>query len=1732
MNTTIKRVMTLTFFVIALTLFTILGISAETVEDAIAANKVAYIGTAEEVVSSYDTFADALAAVQDRETIYVINSFTSSSLYEIAANRSFQIEGVKNGDANPVITHSGSTFLKINSGAVITVKNLDITFSASGAYKCIETIKGSNFTLDACNLTVTSTVSTHIIDTNGTALIQNCTLIYKSGGSKLLNVGSGNCTIDTCVIELDPADDPNADTNKITTDILRNYAPLNIVNTTITDGGTGNNLFYPANSSGVTIVSGSTVTTSRNSYVVGSLSFINGSVCSTTGSNIYFDISSAVASGYKALIGENADTTTPYLVASYYKTMKDAFTAAATGSTVYVITDLTSTVENAVAKDTSITVVGLKPDGSKPTITHTAGALFYPKAGASVTVKDLTIETSNQAGYIVGALIFENVTIEINTTSSAACFDLAGAGASLTFNDKASVVVNGANTNDNGLINIASAVSNATVTFANGSSITVNSSARRFIRVWSTTGVVNFNGATVTTKTNSSNFIRSLGTINITGGTFTIETGLGNDFINNQGVLSISGGSITNATTSNVLYTNGGSSYITGGTLPSTRYAFNNGNIYVVGANAVFGYSSANVYFDAEALVASGFVARVGNTSTEVTLPGGEQPVTVYLSTDYHKSLTTAVSALTSGGTVYVIANITEQARNITVAQGLTIIVEGGSKTVTVADGSSYLFTVAGTLTVQNVTFICNGNFATASGTLTVGDNTVVEGIYGSTAGSGTVTDTMLYMTGASTVTIQTSGRLTNKSGATGSFRTSLILSSSDWTGKLYLAGTVESYSSCGNNQILIHTPTGSNTTPRIILQSGARLILDVSTTTVWCTFFRSDTIIETEAGATNILFKGYNTGNETHLVRAPNTAVLSRTLASVTFDTESDFKISSSGDTSTVCASLALKNVSFVSDTFANSLALQVFRINQNKNTLAGYTEYYTGYYSGFANALNVADNGDTVYVLLASLTTTGYTTGTNKTFTLEGVRIGGSYPVITHSTNAFMNVAEGSNVTVKNLTINATGKIGYATGSLTFENVTLTFTGSVYGFVTANATSGMTLRNCSLTVNEHSADNVFRGAGVHVIDGGSVTLNNTAASNVKYFSTGSGSMEIKGGAQITVTAWNGDLFSTSGTLHFNGATVNDGTANNTFVYAGTGNIILTDSGISTNRLIQLDANATMTVNSGSLTKTDSSTTKKFIVNNGTLNVRGGTVTVNAGASEAITSHGTLNISGGKLIAHNLSYSFIYIPASGTLNITGGYFEDDGNGTLFNLVSMELTMENATIHVKGGSDLFPDGTVATLRGCAIYMASESPNFPANPELVTLLGVKIAGVNSDTTATAIGASFRLGAEATSVSFGDTNVDCNVYYSYLEDALAAVTDSEATIYLVKDGARLYRVAGGITIPAGKTITLDGERRYAIVNGANTHTLFVIEQGGTLTLQQISLTSCPTRLADVQGTLTLGDGAHVIASASTGTVQETSPVITLGGSAIVTINEGASIVLDYADNDAHKVDSASAYVFMTEDDWTGTLTINGTVTHGWSVVGYSAIFYLQSNAGSISVGQNATVTQTGKAADGNAMIMSLNSADTRFTITEGATFTSVFPLRSGDVNATDSYTKRVLGYASISIDIYWGELVFVFTGGEWNTEAHVYDDGEWTAQTQGGDSIRIVNVGTIDVTATLSFTAASGFESVSGSFAENGATVNAGEEKTFTLSLTGDPEKFEDNTTIGRVTVTISDAQGGN
>ncbi len=726
--------------------------------------------------------------------------------------------------------------------------------------------------------------------------------------------------------------------------------------------------------------------------------------------------------------------------------------------------------------------------------------------------------------------------------------------------------------------------------------------------------------------------------------------------------------------------------------------------------------------------------------------------------------------------------------------------------------------------------------------------------------------------------------------------------------------------------------------------------------------------------------------------------------------------------------------------------------------------------------------------------------------TIVLQGVENGeGGYTKLTETiSDLFLNIKRGTNLTTKNLHI-------VSDGSLVQVDAAGTNTYFILGEKT-KLTTAATVRNGDLFLLYNTG--YITVTQTAVID----TTGSNVSGRLEMFRTYgkaySGEIRVEG-TIIHALACTGDskifrFSSLTGTVTVTSTAV--------ITYSCTSDLVSAENAIfhaylqGSEFTIWDNINHVYNIEGGTITHSSASGSVYYGCGFGpaTLNLKGGTV----------------NITGGGNLAH-LTYGSELRVTGGTVNVSGSY-----------LISGD---RSGAAYVSGGTINLTDGAVMMKSPEVLYITGGTFTADANSKGATsaanTVGVSIKGIaiTDDAMASRLLANFRADGK---------------YYTSLADALAT---GETTIYVVGNGLRkVDRTAGGFTVATGTKLTLAGVDGLGVmnVNGMNDTYLFVVN--GELVLENVTLTNCPTKLANVSGTLTMnGVTAELFSKRDNeAAVHETSPFIYLQGAGVATLDADTEVRFTYADDDdTHDaVDhQASIYVFHTASDWTGTLTIAGTVEMGWNVRGYSAIFYLESTAGTILIKSTADVQHTAtEGASDNALLVSPVKEGNESGNNPNATTVNVEAeavvqilygsIRDGHINAVSSAAKAVFEYEgdTISVIITWEDAIhFTYDRGTWDPENLTYVGGGWKPTTTNSNIVTIQNAGDIAVDASFAYGKNSGYEDISGSFTADGMSNNTialpvgGEACAVTLTLSGDePDAAIDNQTIGVITITIA------
>ena len=128
----------------------------------------------------------------------------------------------------------------------------------------------------------------------------------------------------------------------------------------------------------------------------------------------------------------------------------------------------------------------------------------------------------------------------------------------------------------------------------------------------------------------------------------------------------------------------------------------------------------------------------------------------------------------------------------------------------------------------------------------------------------------------------------------------------------------------------------------------------------------------------------------------------------------------------------------------------------------------------------------------------------------------------------------------------------------------------------------------------------------------------------------------------------------------------------------------------------------------------------------------------------------------------------------------------------------------------------------------------------------------------------------------------------------------------------------------------------------------------------------------------------------------------------------------------------------------------------------------------------------------------------------------------------------------GTTVYNVDITWGDMAFTYTAeaGIWDPANHTYtgaEGGAWTVDNKDGNKIKVTNHSNAEITASIDYTPAPGYDSISGSFDKTSLVlatavdteVSNAPNDSAALTLTGAlGSDTTANTTIGTITVTLN------
>ena len=748
--------------------------------------------------------------------------------------------------------------------------------------------------------------------------------------------------------------------------------------------------------------------------------------------------------------------------------------------------------------------------------------------------------------------------------------------------------------------------------------------------------------------------------------------------------------------------------------------------------------------------------------------------------------------------------------------------------------------------------------------------------------------------------------------------------------------------------------------------------------------------------------------------------------------------------------------------------------------NTYSGGTTVSAGTLQGNTNSLqgDIANNASVVFDQGTVGTYAGVMSGTGSltkqgtgTLTLSG-------------TNTYLG---GTSINGGTLSVGADINLGNTAGGLTFDNGTLQTTS---GFTTNR---GVTLNAGGGTVDTNGNNNTLSG----VISGtGSLTKQGAGTLTLSNTNTYTGGTTINGGTLgIGVTGATG-----TGTITVLGST------------------IAYENGVTEANLIDLQANATLNVATGSaeqsgqitetggsfgIEKTGTGTLTLSGTNtySGGTSINGGTLSVGADNNLGDAS-GNLIFNGGTL----QTTADINSDRSVTLNAAGGTLDTSGNDlSLSGIISGTggLTKQGTGTLSLSGANRYTGGTTVsggTLQGNTTSLQGDIAN---NASVVFDQGTvgTYAGVMSGTgsltkqgtgTLTLSGTNTYLGG--TSINGGTLSVGADIN---LGNTAGGLTFDNGTLQTTSG----FTTNRGVTLNAGGG-TVDTNGNNNTLSGVISGTGSLTKQGaGTLTLSNTNTYTGGTTING--GTLGIG----VTGATGTGTITVLGSTIAYenGVTEANLIDLQANATLNVATGSAEQSGqiTETGGSFGIEKTGTGTLTLSGTNTYsgGTSINGGTLSVGADNNLGDASgnlIFNGGTLQTT---ADINSdRSVTLNAAG-------GTLDTSGNDLSlSGIISGTGGLTKQGTGTLSLS-------GANTYTGGTTVSGGTLQGD---TTSLQG------------DITNNAAVTFDQGTDGTYGSVMSGTGTL--GKQGSALLTITGN-NTFTGATTINAGTLMVNGAIAG-
>ncbi|MFS2037011.1 YDG domain-containing protein [Polaromonas sp. CT11-55] len=585
------------------------------------------------------------------------------------------------------------------------------------------------------------------------------------------------------------------------------------------------------------------------------------------------------------------------------------------------------------------------------------------------------------------------------------------------------------------------------------------------------------------------------------------------------------------------------------------------------------------------------------------------------------------------------------------------------------------------------------------------------------------------------------------------------------------------------------------------------------------------------------------------------------------------------------------------------------------------------------------------------------------NKTVTTTGVAV---------------NDGNGGNNYNVSYVDNTTSTINKANLTLTTNNVTKTYDGTLAASGTVAVASGTVFGGDSISGGSFAFTDKNAGTGNKTVTTAGVTVNDGNGGNNYNVSYADNTTSTINKANVTLstsdvtktydgtTSATGAVVVTAGTV-FAGDSATGGTFAFTDKNAGTGNKTVTTTGVTVgdgvnnaNYNVSYADNTTSTINKANLTVTANAVTKTY---DGTLGATGtGTVATlaGAGAGEVVNAAGSQAFLDKNAGTSNKTVraSGVTIKDSGNVDVTGNYniaYVDNTSSTI-NKANLTVTANVVTKTYDGTTSATGTGTVAALAGAGAGEVVDAAGSQAFLD-------KNAGTGNKTVR-ASGVTIK--------DSGNADVSGNYNIAYVDNTASTINKANVTLS-TSDVTKTYDgttgATGAVVVTAGtvfagdnttggtfaftdknagtgnKTVTTAGVTVGDGVNNGNYNVSYVDNTTSTINKANLTLTtnnvtktydgttSASGTAAVAGGTVFSGDsisgGSFAFTDKNAGTGNKT---VTTTGVAVNDGNGGNNYNVSYADNTTSTINKANLTVTANAviKTYDGTLGATGTGT----------------------------------------------------------------------------------------------------------------------------------------------------------------------------------------------------------